>query len=342
VRSLPAHAPLVATTRGGSVECVHYGSIAVVDAGGRLVAGCGDTTALQFTRSALKPLQALPLVQDDGIGRLGFGSHELALMCASHNGEAVHVGIVRRMLARIDAGASDLQCGCHDPMYYAATSQRAPASSWGQEYHNCSGKHTGFLAYCRLHRHPLSNYLDPDSPLQMRIRNTVQEFAGAAPLASGIDGCGAPNHALPLDRLATAYARIATADDGALRALFYAMTRHPDLVSGTGRGDLALMRAGAARGEPDWVAKVGAEGVQAIGIRSQGLGIAVRIADGNARALQVATGEVLRQLRLVDAAAAAVLDGGRGEFGRPAIRNYAGRVVGGVEPVFTLDVRATR
>ena len=118
---IPRHVPLVETTRGGTTECVHYGSIAVVDPAGKLVSAVGDPDSLNFTRSALKPLQALPFVEDGGLGRYGFTSHELAMMCASHSGEAVHVGIVQRMLAAAGLDDSALQCGCHAPGYFAAT-----------------------------------------------------------------------------------------------------------------------------------------------------------------------------------------------------------------------------
>jgi L-asparaginase II len=325
----PAHVPLVVTTRGGMVECVHYGSIAVVDADGALLAACGDARALNFTRSALKPLQALPFVEAGGMSRFSFTSHELALMCASHSGEAVHVGIVERMLARIGAREADLQCGCHAPGYYHATDTPPPAGvRWRPVHHNCSGKHTGFLAYCRMCGHPLSAYLDPDGPLQTRIRNVVQSFAQGDEIARGTDGCSAPNYALPLARLAQAYARLAAGATPELAAVRFAMTRHPDLVSGTGRTDLALMQAGGG----DWVSKVGADGVQAIGVTSKGIGIALRIADGNPRALAVATVAALEQLGLLADAARSPL----ARYKQPVIRNHRGLEVGRVEPVFAL------
>src|SRR5262245_58283963 len=143
---IPRHVPLVETTRGGTTECVHYGSIVVVDRAGQLVAAVGDPDSLNFTRSTLKPLQAIPFIEDGGMARYGFTSHELALMCASHSGEAVHIGIVQRMLAAADVEESNLQCGCHLPGYFAATDTPAPAGArWSQLFHNCSGKHAGFL-----------------------------------------------------------------------------------------------------------------------------------------------------------------------------------------------------
>jgi L-asparaginase II len=331
----PRHVPLVVTTRGDYPECVHHGSIAVVDERGWLLAGVGDPQALNFTRSALKPLQALPLVEDGGMARFGFDSHELALMCASHNGEAIHVATAQRILDAIDATEGDLQCGCHVPSYFSHTSEEPPANRrWSQLFHNCSGKHGGFLAACRLHGRPLKNYLDPDAPVQRRVRDAVQAFAGGREMPMGIDGCSAPNYALPLASLAHAFCRLALGSTPALAALSYAMTRHPDLVSGTRRSDLALMQTGAAG---DWVSKIGADGVQVLGIRSRGIGIAVRIADGNTRALMAATAEVLQRLGLLDDPARTPL----ARYARPAIRNYKGTVTGAVLPVFDLPaVRA--
>jgi len=329
MRPAPEHVPLIRATRGGFAECVHVGSIAVVDAQGALVAGVGDAHGFNFTRSALKPLQALGFVADGGMARFGFDSQMLALMCASHGGEAVHVAIVQRMLERIGAGESDLRCGCHPPSYYTHTSTcPPPGTRFSQLHHNCSGKHAGFLAWCRLHGQPLAGYLDPDSPLQQRVQANVERFAGERDLPMGIDGCSAPNYAMPLSALAHMFCRLATGDSPELAALAYAMTRHPDLVSGTSRSDLMLMRTG--RG--DWVSKVGADGVQAIGIRSRGIGIAIRIADGNRRALHVATVSVLQQLGLIDAPAGTPL----APLDERVIRNYRGIVVGAVEPTFSL------
>ena len=326
---LPGHVPLLATTRGGIVECIHYGSIAVCDLRGDPVVALGDLRSLNFTRSALKPLQALPFIEDEGPAELGFGSHEVALMCASHSGEPVHVRVVQRMLARVGAREADLQCGCHPPLYYTATGQTAPAQAhFGAVYHNCSGKHAGFLAYCRLHRHRFADYLAPESALQTRIRNAVQEAAAGVSIESGIDGCSAPNYALPLATLAHFYARLAAGQGPALAALRYAMLRHPDLVSGTARFDLALAQTGGG----DWIGKSGADGVQAIGVRSRSLGIAVRISDGNARALHTVTAEVLFQLGLLPRPAESPV----AHMFRPPLGNYRGLEVGRLEPLFTL------
>jgi L-asparaginase II len=322
---IPRQVPLVETTRGGTTECVHYGSIAVVDTTGRLISAVGDPESLNFTRSALKPLQALPFVEDGGLSRYSFTSHELALMCASHSGEAVHIGIVQRMLAAAGVDEAALQCGCHLPGYFAATETSAPAGvRYGALFHNCSGKHAGFLAYARMHGQPLESYLDGGHPLQQRIRTIVARFAQGDTIAHGIDGCSAPNFAMPCGAWRT-YARLAARVPNSRRCL--RDDKASDLVSGTRRGprDHADRRG-------DWISKAGADGMQAIGVASQGLGIAIRIADGSPRALHAATVEVLQQLGVLEDSSGTAL----AVYDCPPIRNYRGIETGGFVPVFKL------
>lgn len=332
--------PLAATTRGypdsGSViENVHHGSIAVVDRHGRLLYACGDPQMSVFTRSSLKPFQALPFILSDGPARFGLTRDELALLCASHSGEAMHLDGVQAILDKIGLDAGHLECGCATPLVYEFTGQRAPDRTWTPLHHNCSGKHSGFLAWCRLHGQPSAGYVAPGHPLQQAIRSTLADTVGLAPDAMpiGLDGCSAPNYALPLSRLAHLYARLAHgAGDpqlgGAMGLLFDAMTARPDLVSGTGRTDLHWMTAGGG----DWVAKIGADAVQAIGIRSAGIGIAIKIADGNNRALHPAVYAVLDQLGLLDDASRSAL----ARYRRPVILNARGTVAGDVRTLFTL------
>jgi L-asparaginase II len=336
----PPHVPLALVTRGDATDSVHYGSVAVVDREGRLIFAAGDPHHLTTTRSALKPLQALPFVARGGLDHFGFEARHAALMCASHSGEPRHVETVGAMLERIGCTADDLQCGVHPPLFYTIREELPPGGArFTPLQHNCSGKHAGMLAYCRLCGHPTSSYLDFQHPLQQAIRAAVAYMTEVSEdaLVAGIDGCSAPNYAVPLDRLAYAYARLATAVDdaryGAAPAtIARAMTAHPEMVSGDGRNDLALMRA--ARG--DWVTKVGAEGVQAIGVRSKGWGIALKVIDGNARGRDPSTVAVLDQLGLLDTDRRAAL----AAWTEPPIRNYRGVTTGHVQPVVELHPRA--
>ena len=333
--------PLVATTRGYPdsgyvIENVHAGSVAVVDATGQLLWSAGDPDYPTFTRSALKPFQALPFILSDGPARFGLTQAELALLCASHSGEDKHVEGVRSILAKIGLDENHLECGCQVPLYYEMTNRPVPAGRiWSAIHHNCSGKHSGFLAWCRLHGAPTAGYVDRAHPLQQAIRATLADAVGlpAERLPSGLDGCSAPNYALPLSRLAHLYARLAQgARDprygGAMGALSDAMTARPDMVAGEARSDLVLMSAG--RG--DWVAKVGADAVQGIGIRSAGIGIAIKIADGASRALHTATCSVLEQLGLLDDARRTALE----RYLQPPVKNARAAIAGDIRPLFTL------
>lgn len=328
-------APLVDLTRNGTMECRHFGAIAVVNTQGRVLAHAGNPHWLSFTRSTLKPLQALPFVSSGGPAQMGFGSRQLAMMCASHSGEAMHVREVEYMLGRAGQGYQRLQCGCQVPIgVELGTVERA--GPFDERQHNCSGKHSGFLAHCALHDLPVETYLDPQHPLQQAIRRSVAAATGVAEqdLRMGIDGCSAPNYALPLSGLARAFARLASGAQDAefgpsFQALADAMTAHPELVSGTGRNDEAFMRVG--RG--DWVTKVGADGVQAVGSRSRGLGFAIKIIDANKPALHAATVELMDRLGWLDDAQRAELEPWRAR----EIRSVRGAVVGERRAVLELQ-----
>ncbi|UVW29762.1 asparaginase [Massilia sp. H6] len=332
---------LAATTRGypgteNTIENVHTGSVAVVDVQGRLLYSAGDPHYPTFTRSALKPFQALPFMLSDGPARFGLSRDELALLCASHSGEDMHLEGVQSILTKIGLDPGHLECGCATPLFYEFTGQQPPAGrNWTPLHHNCSGKHSGFLAWCRLHGTPTAGYVERAHPLQQAIRATLADTVGmpAEAMPTGIDGCSAPNYAMPLSRLAHLYARLGQgkADarlGGAMGDLRDAMTARPDLVSGTARTDLSWMTAGGG----DWVAKVGADAVQTIGIGSAGLGIAVKITDGNSRALHPVVYSVLEQLGLLNAARRAELD----QYRQPLIRNARGAVAGDIRTLFTL------
>jgi L-asparaginase II len=334
---MTALVPLVETFRGGTLECVHFGAVAVCDRQGRVLARAGDPHWVTFTRSTLKALQALPFVRGGGPQRFGFSRENIAMMCASHSGEPMHVAQVDEMLAKAGVTYKALQCGCHVPLFAELGLAPAPApGSYDERHHNCSGKHAGFLAWCVQHGKPVANYLAPAHPLQQAIRRDVAQAVGLAPedLKAGTDGCSAPNFAMPLSHLARGYARLAGgASDPEFGESFAqladAMTAHPDLVSGTGRNDNAFMAAG--RG--DWVTKIGADGVQAFASKSRGQAFALKISDGNKVALHSATIAVLDQLGWLDARQRDELRPWRAE----AIANTRGTQVGERKAVFTLQ-----
>ena len=229
-----------------------------------------------------------------------------------------------------------LRCGCHAPRFTELGLAAPEGFVADERRNNCSGKHAGFLAYCVQHGHTLDDYIDPSHPLQQAIRRDVARATGmdANDLKMGIDGCSAPNYAMPLAHLARGYARLASgardAEFGPSFALLgEAMTAHPDMVSGTGRNDLAFMRAG--RG--DWVTKVGADGVQVVGSKSRGEALAIKLMDANKPALFAATVEALDQLGWLDDAQRAELKPWRAQ----RIVNARGMLVGQRLPAFTLQ-----
>ena len=298
--------PLIEYTRGSLPEIVHPGAIAVVNSAGRLLRSAGDPQALSFTRSTIKPFQALPFVQGGGLKHFNFDQKQTALLCASHNGEDMHVAQVDEMLRKVGQPCKALQCGCHVPLRFSYGGLTAPADlKFDERHNNCSGKHAGFLGYCVQHGLPLENHLSPSHPLQQAIYKSVMQAtrADAAQLIAGTDGCSAPNYAMPLYNLAYAFARLASGEaDSELGEAFQplrdAIVAHPEMVSGTARNDLAFTQTG--RG--DWITKIGADGVQVIASISRREAIAIKVISGNMPALYAAAVVAMDQLGWLDAA----------------------------------------
>ncbi|MFC7410582.1 asparaginase [Hydrogenophaga atypica] len=333
---LPRHVPIAATFRGGHPENVHFGSFAVVSATGDVLASAGDIDFPLFTRSTLKPFQAMPLIAQ-AAQRWSLEDADIALLCASHNGEPRHTERVATLLARIGASDAALACGTHEPYFFRTLGQTPPpGATYNRLQHNCSGKHTGMLMLAHVLGQPLAGYLDVAHPVQQAIAQSVAHFSGIAPerLVRGTDGCSAPNYALPLRALAQAFARLTLEAPDAVYGstplrVARAMSRHPEMVSGEGRNDLFLMRAGSG----DWVSKVGADGVQAIASFSRGVGIAAKVSDGNLTPLMVALVSALDQLGWTNDASRQAL----AVLLPPPMKNAAGIEVGDMRSVLQLQ-----
>ncbi|HLO33781.1 MAG TPA: asparaginase, partial [Anaerolineales bacterium] len=286
--------PLFEVTRGNIVESVQYGSIAVVDSNGKLIASYGDPKMVAFLRSSAKPFQVLPFVERGGVEYFGFTPRELSISCASHEGSALHVQTVEGIQRKIGVAESDLQCGVHLPGDVEAfksliINNRQPTPN----QNNCSGKHTAMLAHAKMRVLPLENYLDLNHPIQQDILAMFAEMCllPAKEVELGTDGCSAPNFAVPLYNAALAMARLCDPRElsedrvSACRKITSAMTTHPEMISAYGEFDEQLMRIGGGR----IICKRGAEGYQLIGLLpgvlspdSPGVGIALKVSDGDA------------------------------------------------------------
>lgn len=272
---------LAEATRGDWVESRHYGWAVVVDAHGHVLEERGEAVEV-FPRSSLKPFQAMPLLLSGAADRLGLTESELAIACASHSGTERHLELVSSVLQKAGINASLLHCGASYPLDEpAALRMRCSHEGPTSLHHNCSGKHSGMLATCRDRGWDPASYYRFEHPLQQEIRRHLADVTGLAPeqLVAGIDGCGVPAWRMPLRSLAVAFARLVS--DPRLERLETAMAGHPDLVAGAGRFDTILMEATGGH----LVTKAGAEAIHAGSDRTSGIAWAVKIADGNRRAI---------------------------------------------------------
>jgi L-asparaginase II len=285
----PEDAPLVALRRGPLVESVHRGRVAVCDPQGNVVEAVGDPEGYVYARSSAKPFQALPLVLSGAADSLGLTSEELAVACASHNGEEPHLRTVRSILEKAGLSEEVLQNGAHPPLYAPAAMGLVRRGEEPSTIHgNCSGKHAGMLAVCGQRGWATGGYRAPSHPLQLWILEIVGRVCGLETdeILLGGDGCGVPAFGVPLKNLATGFARLATGalpDDlaGAAERVTGAMREHPYMVGGTDRFDTAVMRGTTL------VCKSGAETVFGAG-SLEGWGLALKISDGGTRALRPA------------------------------------------------------
>jgi L-asparaginase II len=323
----------VEVSRGGRVESVHEVDVAVSDAGGRRVAVAGRPDRVVFVRSALKPFQALPLVQDGVVDRFGLTDEQLALCCASHSGEPRHVEVAASILERIGLDEGVLACGPHEPFATAAArALREQGREPGRLHNNCSGKHAGMLALAVARGWDVEEYYREEHPVQQRMRAEIVRWAGVPDheVETGVDGCGVTCFSVPLRAMAASFARFAAAaaEGQAAASVVSAMTRHPFLVGGTGRACTEVMERTGFRA----FVKLGAEGVYGGGLTDRGIGFAIKVRDGARRAVEVALLHVLERLDVLGPPDLEAL----ARWRRPAVHNTRGDVVGEIRPSFEL------
>lgn len=337
---------LVEVLRGGVVESAHRGSVMVVDADGAVRAALGDVERPVFPRSAVKALQALPLVESGAADRLGLVDEELAIACASHNGEPDHVRTAAGMLAKAGVDAAVLECGPQWPNEGFGRALAASGETAGSLHNNCSGKHAGFVCLgCLLAADRgggddlpafLRGYVAPDHPVMREVTAALQATTGFDPASAprGIDGCSIPTYGIALRRLALAFARFGSGVGlrpghvDAARRLRRAVAAAPFMVSGSGRFDTQVMTRFGER----VFCKVGAEGVYCAALPERGLGVAIKVDDGTARAAEVVMAAVIDALLALDA------DDGQwlAALVRPTLLNRNGIAVGGLQPTADL------
>ena len=325
---------LVEVMRGGRVESAHRGSLAVVDADGALVTAVGDIDRPVFPRSAVKAIQALVLVESGAVQRFDLTQAEIALACASHNGEPRHVETAETMLKKAGRKPTCLECGAHWPMldkavHALARSGREPTAL----HNNCSGKHAGFICAAVAMEEDPKGYIRPDHPVMADVTATLEAVCGfgLGGQRPGTDGCSIPTHAIPLRHLAHGFARFGTAqgfDTTRARAaarIREACAAEPFMVAGSGRFDTEIMTALRTRA----FTKTGAEGVFCAALPELGYGVALKVDDGATRAAQVMMAALIaRHLDLSDAERAAVETAKN-----PHLKNWNGLDVGELRPV---------
>jgi L-asparaginase II len=332
---MPGGGSFVDVTRGSLVESRHRVAVAVADGAGRVRAVSGEVGRPVYARSAVKPIQAIPLVEDGVADRLGITEAELALACASHSGEPRHVELARSLLARAGADEGMLACGAHRPFHApAAEDLRRRGKAAGRIHNNCSGKHAGMLALARVKGWSLAGYHEADHPVQRRMLDEMARWSDVpgGDIVTAPDGCGVLTFAVPLRALAAAFGRIAGAAGrgrGGARVVIAAMTAHPEVVGGTDRVCTEVMKATGGR----VFLKVGAEGVYAAGAPQAEVGVALKVEDGAGRAAESAVVAVLHKLGLLTDDELLAID----RFARPPVLNTRGEQVGVVRPRIELE-----
>ena len=321
--------------RGETVESVHRGHLIVIDGEGNTVASMGDPSTVTFFRSASKAFQAIPCITSGAADAFGFTEDKIAMACASHSGERMHVELATRMLEKIGLSESDLHCGVHLPFSDSAAKQMLRSGEEPTQLHNnCSGKHAAMLAFAKHIGADIETYETAENRIQKRILRCISDFTEIPEneIAIGIDGCCVPNFAVPISAMAKSFinlispAKLHESIQSATNRVVAAMIKYPELIGGSERLDTRLMQAAPGK----IISKVGAEGVWLCGALPcerwpTGLGIALKIADGDDhRARPAVAVKILRQLEILS-------DSDLPELSPMPIKNRRGDIVGKVE-----------
>lgn len=298
--------PLAVVTRDNYIESIHYGYVCILDSSGKVKYSLGDYNTKIFFRSSAKPIQVIPLIQSGAAEDLGFTKKEIAVTCASHSGQKIHQETVGEILKKLALTEENLHCGIMTP-YSEEEDKRLIAQGQSPSvFHcSCSGKHSAMLALAKFRGYSVDNYEKTSNPVQREIIKTLAEFADVEvdSIPTGTDGCGAPIYLLPIQKIALAYAKLTEyAQDKnstyhhSCKTIFDAMTQYPEMVAGDYEFCTELMHATGSK----LIGKVGCEAVYCLGIKKDNLGICIKIADGNERAVYPVVIQILRDIGVLE------------------------------------------
>jgi len=328
---------LVRIFRGNTVESIHRGSIVVVSSQKGVIYGIGDIDRITFFRSTEKPLQTIAALETGIVEEYGLDLKDVAIMTASHSGEEEHINTLLELMRKTGIKEDDLQCGIHEPVNKEEAKKLVAKGIQPSKLHcNCSGKHIGQLAAIKLKGLNFKGYLEPNHKMQKEVKRIVAEFSGTAisEVIEAKDGCGITVHAVPLKNIALSYANLCNEEfmEGRYKKsqnyIVSAMTMYPEMVAGKGRLDTAIMKRLGDR----MISKIGAEGTYAAGIIGKSIGIAIKIEDGNSRAVGPAIIETLVQIGTIHEDEANQLK----SYWNPGVYNHKNELVGEIKATFKL------
>lgn len=328
---------LVEVTRNGLVDCTHWGHLVVADFDGNILYRLGDPDRLTFFRSSFKPLQAIAAIEKGIVEEYKLGLEEIALIVSSHSGEKRHIEILKSIMEKTGIEEEQLECGIHDPYGKEAAKELYMSGESATRLHcNCSGKHLGMMAAVKAMGLPVKGYSALDHQIQNDIDEIIKHFCAVEPgnAKRGIDGCGAPVYAIPLKNIARGYANLCNPDlmEGRYKKsqnyVISAMTMYPLLVAGKDRFDTILMERFGDR----LISKMGAEGIYCAGLPGKGVGMAIKIEDGNSRATAPTALRLFEKMGVISRDEYESME----EFANPAIRNHRGEKAGEIRAVFEL------
>lgn len=330
--------PLSVVTRNDYIESIHYGFVCIVNSSGKVLYNLGNYHTKIFFRSSAKPIQVIPLIQSGGAAAFNLSPKEIAIACASHSGQKIHQDTVKEILQKLELNEITLHCGIMTPYSEEENKRLIAEGKPPSVFHcSCSGKHSAMLALAKFRGYNIDDYERITNPVQQEILKTIAEFTGedANSIPIAIDGCGAPIYLLPIYKIALSYARLAMYSQkpespyyNSCKTVFNSMAQYPVIVAGDYEFCTELMRVTTGK----LIGKVGCEAVYCLGIKEGGLGICIKIVDGNERAVYPVVIQVLRELGILSNTEFKSLK----PWYRQVLKNNLGEEIGEIRPSLSL------